>query len=261
MIKLKSIPKVIKTESNCTVHVCPNCYEKDGVVRTTLKFYKSGLGKCFRCNEVFSIDGNKSIIVKQPMMKYIKLSKTQIDEYKNAINYDSKGIQYLKQRNKYLEKDYHLFNIRFSNNSILIPFYINNELVYIQKRTFPEKKYTNMKGVTIPLYLTKQSYERYPEVVISEGVFDAIACHYLFNGILSIGIIGSTISNSQLQMLRKISPSKMTIYLDDLELSNNLKNKLRKEFFSSEIETFHVNGFKDPEVFLNYLIKEEIKIV
>lgn len=253
MTILKTLPKVISKTEKYSIHICPNCLELDNKIKPKLYLYNNGTGFCFRCKEYFILEGkqkenknNQKIF--NSKVENVKLNNKQIEYFNNSLNYDSKGLLYLENRNKYLKTDYKKFKIRFTKSTILIPFYFNNELIYYQERAYPNKHYKNLSGIKVPLYISNPDLKS-NSIIISEGCFDAIACSYLFPKYKSCGIIGSTMSMIQIEILKKLNPKSIIIYLDELQLSEELKKKLSK-YFICPIECIHFKGYKDPEIYL-----------
>jgi hypothetical protein len=157
------------------------------------------------------------------------------------INFTDKG-KILKEVKRYLikrgitEKDVKYYNLHYGYSGnlakrVIFPFYRENKLVYYCARDITgesERKYINSTGKKEIYNIEVAS--NYSEVVIVEGIIDAI-----MTGKDAISLLGKTISNYQIELLKKYEIKDVNILLDSTvkkqeicELAGRLKKYMRK---------------------------------
>jgi 5S rRNA maturation endonuclease (ribonuclease M5) len=85
--------------------------------------------------------------------------------------------------------------------------------------------------------------------VICEGPFDSIAIDLVFNNPNVIGVMGSTMTNAQINSFRDLLPENIVIWLDDTSLSEKLKLKLKARIPYADFKVIESSG-DDPEELL-----------
>ncbi|WP_299805833.1 toprim domain-containing protein [Tardiphaga sp.] len=118
----------------------------------------------------------------------------------------------------------------FSDESLLFPFYVDNEVVYLQSRSLKGngKRWMGLNGVRKPIYnLNAISGSR--KLYICEGVMDALSSHEL--GYAAIGLIGAN-AEIPLSVLRSIRGKTIYMAPDNdeagLAMARRLEDTLRK---------------------------------
>lgn len=219
---------------------------------------------CYRAQHAF-IDCSDRIIVNlariNPLMQedvtLIKLANIE-DHTDNIRRLTPKHIKYLKDRNPMIDPD--LFGIKSfefwdDRPNVFIPTYWNNELIYYQLRFMDDDipKYYLPSILRKPLYIPKCKSLDCSKIVICEGVFDAIACYYLYPDRIPVAVFGSDINKYQLGLLRSsIMVDDILIYMDDTSKSKKIKNRLEHSALAnyvSKIEIRESDG-EDPEEYL-----------
>jgi len=243
--------------------VCPIC-ELDDYTKNSLSIKSDfSVGNCFRCDTVFvnEYDPLKNefsrVYVDKSSIEYNICKLDNLTDYTNLKGNTTLGRDYLFNRNCRMDID--KYKLKSNNYFIVIPFFINDELIYYQKRSInpnAEMKHFKPEIEHQPFYHIDNDSTT---LIISEGVFDAIACDNRFKQKYdSIALCGKSMSHYQLWLLKEIKIyDKIIIYLDDTQLSMNLFNNLKNQFaIEPRFGIIKSNG-DDPEEMLNKNIKLE----
>ena len=229
-------------------------------------------GHCFRCNQVF-VNNDESLnfdipyhddVLKLTDFKLIKLSKPpwNLELFESFDEYDEQGYQYLiKKRHKYFKDLYKILKIRFTKSNPVIPFYYKGELIYYQiKLAFGDSKipYFSPPIEAKPAYII--GHGRNKKFVVCEGTFDAIACLILYPDRTPFAVLGSSITDYQLAMLRSYVPEDILVYMDNTELSIGVTNKIRQYINYAEVNIQGSDG-TDPEEFLKMKLLQGIELL
>lgn len=182
----------------------------------------------------------------------------------NYYSHTEESLEYLKSRGfKDTDKVVDKFQIGFDKNktitewyeengirkkivkrtpSITFPCFMNDKCVYIQRRYIGDsektgiQRYINMKGVVRSNVVYGWDHCRYNEsIVVCEGPFNALTWLYL--GISAIAILGTTISDFHLDLLK----DKTTILNFDYDevgtkCYNKFINKCKNNFIDFRTE-------------------------
>lgn len=163
--------------------------------------------------------------------KYVKL----IDVSESITR--NRAIEYLTKRNiEYKKIDVGI--LEGYETRVTFPFYQFGELVFWQGRIMydrPMKTYNSPKSKgwfakSDVLYGIDNI--KINEIVICEGIFDSYSVK-LATGLCCVPLLGNTISNNQMKLLKKINVNTITVMLDSdaNEQAINLSSCLRKNGF------------------------------
>jgi hypothetical protein len=184
--------------------------------------------------------------------------KWRLDLFEGFDEYDEKGMEYLiKKRHSYMKKLAPILGIRYLYHNPVIPFYYHKELFYYQVRNvfgIHHAKYQNPPIENKPAYVIEHGDNK--KFIICEGTFDAISLLIQAPTYTPFAVLGSTITDYQVAMLRTYVPEKILVYLDKTELSVKVAEKLRYWVNYADIGIIHSDGM-DPEEKLKFLIAEE----
>jgi hypothetical protein len=97
-----------------------------------------------------------------------------------------------------------------------------------------------------PFYLIDRGSDVY---VICEGPFDAMSIAMVYPDVNVLAISGSTMTTAQINSLDDRLPDKIIVWLDNTELSTNLRDKLKKKIIYADYNIVKSNG-DDPEEML-----------
>lgn len=243
---------------------CPFCkaegYTKD-------KLYIKGdltVGHCFKCHRAFiNVTDTIEYNIKTPSISrtrsfdLVKLNNENwnLDMYNNEFDdYDEIGEKYLASRHKYLPALAKVLGFKFYNHNVIMPFYFHGELIYYQMR------FTNKNPIRYffppisakPIYSIELTDSR--DLIISEGIFDGISNLLMYPDKKPICILGSSVSDYQIEMIRTYNPRSITVYMDETELSIKVTKKLQSVIDNVEYHLWKSDG-TDPEEALKKRIK------
>lgn len=250
--------------------ICPHCvdaYLSDRSYDGPYEKYKLyvtkdfSIGHCFRCGRIFVHNDDSlrfDIPVPEPPISLVDFELVKLNGkiwnlelFNEFEDFDEEGYNYLiKKRHVHFKKLYKLLNIKFSNHNPVIPFYFKGELIYYQiKMAFGDKgiPYFSPPITHKPAYIIEHGENK--KFVISEGTFDGIADLILFPDRTPFCLLGSSITDYQITMLRTYVPEDILIYMDDTELSYKVAERINQYINYANIEIRHSNG-QDPEEYL-----------
>lgn len=239
---------------------CKNCVEIEDRHDHKLYIIKDySMGYCFRCeSSYFNLTKEVSDIEKYtkiPPLKKFNSNSIDYPEIDTSYYYESNEIDsisadYLKKRNPYL--DYKKYELRCRKNRIVIPFYYGDAMLYYQIRFIDPigNKYFNPVTNNKPIYMLPSS-DITDTAILAEGTFDVMALDSLYdNSYTKLGLLGKTVTASQMKLLKYYGFSKILISLDETELSLKLRAKLVKEL---KISVDIIDTKLDPEEHLRLL--------
>lgn len=256
--------KETKTHYMIECPYCKNAYLHDDtyeVPYTKRKLYmlKNGTtGFCFRCDRAW-VNNDDSIRIEldtpeEPIsMKDFELIKLPnvglwtLDLYDGLSDQDDKGFEYLCNRNPYLEKLAPMLGIKYTEHNPVIPFRFKNELIYYQFRLAfgnPSIKYFSPPISHKPAYIIEHADCK--KFIVCEGTFDAISLLIQAPDYVPFAVLGSTITDYQLTMLRTYVPEKILVYMDETSLSTKVADRIRSFINYAEVGIIKSDG-TDPE--------------
>jgi hypothetical protein len=170
---------------------------------------------------------------------------------------DEKGERYLYSRHRYLPALAKVLGFKFYNHNIIMPFFFHGELIYYQMR------FTNKNPIRYffppishkPIYSIECNGCK--DLIICEGIMDACGLMMLYPDKTPIAVLGSTVSDYQIDMIRTYNPRSITVYMDETKLSIGVLKKLQTVINNVDYHYKRSNG-QDPEEYLKYCIKHNI---
>ena len=248
---------------------CPFCKEEG---HTKHKLYiKSDLtvGHCFVCTRTYvhvtdQVDTSYKIPDFFPLfhrkhgVELVKLSDPvwSLEKYKfESDNYDEAGINYLTGRHQFMTELYKILDFKFMDGNIVMPFKYKGEVFYYQIR-FSGKN--NKIRYFFPPISAKPPYiiehGNCKKVIICEGIFDAIALLIMAPEFMPVAILGSSISDYQLDFIREYVPDEIVVYMDETEISKRVARKIQTTIDYCPIRLIRSDG-QDPEEKLKERLK------
>lgn len=280
-VSLSELEEAGSTTSH-QIYFCPYCLAKVGKEDTTGKLYFSdekALGVCFRCNTVVFPTDEKfhtgDAVLRRSINKALsalrKTSGQVEDPPKVGMTFSElnrSDIEYLKGRNPLILPLLSMLGLKSWDGSrpgIVAPFIYRNYVSLFQVR-FKDKskpKYYTMPGPKVPYspqhLFTDFKLKREATVTICEGVYDAIAL--LILGYPNpIAVLGSSITEYQSLLLRKLMPENVIFAMDEWDISASMRASIRQlvpTVIGTHIQTF--DGL-DPEEYLVREIKDKAKL-
>lgn len=246
---------------------CPFCKEEG---HTKHKLYISGnldVGFCFTCSRTYiNIKDEVDVSFSAPKFEkfwgwhgvdLVKLDDPvwTLDKFRYEFDdYDERGVKYLMGRHKYLGELYKLLGFKFMDGNIVMPFYYHDEVIYYQIRFIGNSKirYFLPNISRKPPYIIERPGLR--RLIICEGVYDAIACMIMAPDHMPIAVLGSSVSDYQLEFIRERVPTEILVYMDETDISKRIARKIRSVIDYCPIYLIHSSG-EDPEECLKRKMK------
>lgn len=246
---------------------CPFC-RAEGHTKHKL-YIKSDLtvGHCFVCDRAFvNVTDEVKVDYKIPNFfnggffndnntpkELVRLSDPTwtLDKFHNEFDdFDQKGYDYLVKRNPYLSELYKILGFKFWQSNIVMPFFDDQGKVFYYQIRFTGNSKIRYFFPPIshkPCYIIKRNNpEAAHRLIISEGIFSGIASMLMSENYTSISILGSSVSDYQLNMIRQFVPEKIVIFLDETKLSIGVANKIKSVIDYCPIQIIKSDG-EDPE--------------
>ena len=158
---------------------------------------------------------------------------------------------------------YKILKIRFdAEHNPVIPYFYHGNLIYYQIKNaygFRGKSYPPYFNPPIdhkPAYIIEHGDNT--KFIISEGTFDCIADLIMYPNRTPFGVMGSSITDYQIGMLRSYVPDDILIYMDETSISEKIANKIARYIDYADIHIVKSNG-EDPEEALKRKIQEQIE--
>lgn len=243
---------------------CPFC-RAEGHTKHKL-YIKSDLtvGHCFVCDRAFvNVTDEVKVDYKIPNFfnggffndnntpkELVRLSDPTwtLDKFYNEFDdFDQKGYDYLVKRNPYLSELYKILGFKFWQSNIVMPFFDDQGKVFYYQIRFTGNSKIRYFFPPIshkPVYCIRKDVNK--ALIISEGCYDSIANLIMAPEYTPIAILGSSVSDYQLNMIRSFVPEKILVYMDETKLSISVANKLRSVIDYCPIKIITSNG-EDPE--------------
>lgn len=242
---------------------CPFCREEG---HTKHKLYiKSDLtvGHCFVCTRTYihvSDQVDTSFQIPDFMDKMfniynghpdlVKLSDPTwtLDKYFNEFDeFDQRGYNYLMSRHQFMDPLYKILGFKFWDGNVVMPFKYHGEVFYYQIR-FSGK--TNIRYFFPPIsakppYIIEHGND-IRRIAIVEGVFDAIAMLIMAPDYIPCAVLGSSISDYQIDFIREYNPIEIIINMDETDISQRIARKIKEKIDYCPIRIIRSNG-EDPE--------------
>ena len=252
---------------------CPFCRDSG---HTKHKLYiKSDLtvGHCFVCTRTYvhvtdQIDTSYKIPDFFPLFKnngldLVKLSDPiwSLEKYLFEFDdFDETGFNYLMSRHRFMGDLYKILDFKFMDGNIVMPFKYKGEVFYYQIRF--SGKNTKIRYFFPPIsakppYIIEHGDCR--KIIICEGIFDAIALLIMAPEFMPIAILGSSISDYQLQFIREYIPEEIIVYMDETEISKRVATKIQSVIDYCPIRIIKSDG-QDPEENLKKRLKYNKKL-
>lgn len=249
---------------------CPFCKEEG---HTKHKLYiKEDLseGHCFVCCRAFiNTDDRVDVTFKVPEFNnffgwkgfnVVPLTDPvwSLDKFKYEFDdYSEKGVQYLIGRHQFLGELYKVLDFKFWEDNIVMPFKYHGEIFYYQIRftgDSPIRYFFPPISAKPPYVIDHDVQPSGNKIIISEGVYDAIADLIMFPDHIPFAVLGSSISDYQLEFLREYLPSEILIYMDETSISKRIADRVKQTIDYCPIHIIPSDG-EDPEENLKKRIK------
>ena len=191
-----------------------------------------------------------------------------LDKFNEFDYYSERGINYLVHRNPFLRELWKPLGFRFYEDHVAMPFIDpDGNFIYYQIRFIDATKDFGVRfhfPITSakPPYIIQSSNADPGKLLICEGIFDCIAAWIQCGGkYICIALMGSKVSDYQLAFIRNwYMPQKIVYWLDETELSIQVKNRFNTVFNYSDHYIIKSDG-DDPEETLIKRMRREKSII
>lgn len=252
---------------------CPFC-KKEGHTKHKL-YIKTDLtvGHCFVCCRTFvNVTDNVDISYKIPLfsqyttpqtgLNLVKLTDPEwsLDKFKYEFDdFDQTGYDYLLSRHQYMAELYKILDFKFMDGNIAMPFKYHGEIFYYQIRFSGNSsiRYFFPPISAKPPYIIEHGANK--NFIICEGVYDAISLLIQAPDYTPFAVLGSSISDYQIEFLREYIPDKITIFMDKTQISVSIAKKLKSIVDYCPISIIKSDG-EDPEECMKRRMKEGKKL-
>lgn len=235
------------------------------------KLYIKGdlsVGHCFVCTRAFAnVTDDIDLSVKTPdfitsLFGHQKFNPVflsdpvwTLDRYKYEFDdYSEIGVNYLIGRHGFMKDLYKILGFRFLDDNVVMPFFYHGEVFYYQIRFTGDSKirYYFPPISAKPPYIIERNNNK--KFIIQEGVYDAIANMIMAPEYTPMSVLGSSISDYQMEFLKEYAPEEILVYMDETKISVRIANKLKGAGFFCPIHIIKSNG-EDPEERMKAILK------
>lgn len=255
-----------KTGSEYVIH-CPFCAEEGHSKHKLYIKDDFSLGHCFVCGRAFvnvTDEINFEVRVSDSILNFgrtlEKLNLVPLTDPTWSLNkiesdfvdFDQTGYDYLCSRHPYMKDLYKILGFKFWEGNIVMPFYYHGTPFYYQIR-FSNVGHDD-KGIRYffppisakPPYIIDHGQGKIRKLILCEGVFDAISLLIQAPDYIPVALLGSSISNYQINFIREYLPEHIIIFMDETEISLRIKDKLKSAIDYCPIDIIRSGG-EDPE--------------
>lgn len=239
---------------------CPFC-KKEGHRKHKL-YIKVDLtvGHCKVCDRAFtnvtdeintklSVPKFKNFGMYNPGLELVTLTDPtwSLDKFTDEFDdFDQTGYDYLVGRHKYMADLYKILDFKFWDGNVAMPFKYHGEVFYYQIRFTGNSKirYFFPPISAKPPYIIEHGNNK--KFIISEGVYDAIADLIMAPEYTPMAVLGSSVSDYQLEFLREYVPEEIIVYMDETDISKRIAAKIASVIDYCPIHIIKSSG-EDPE--------------
>lgn len=173
-----------------------------------------------------------------------------LDKYFNEFDdYSETGYNYLLSRHKFMDPLYRMLGFKFWDGNVVMPFMYHGEVFYYQIRFTGSTKirYFFPPISKKPPYIIEHGdTSGKVNFIIVEGVFDAIAALIMAPKFIPCAVLGSSISDYQIDFLREYNIGVIYVFMDDTKISKRIANKIKTVIDYCPIKIIKSSG-EDPE--------------
>ena len=249
---IEEAEKTVEKHNEEFICHCPFCKEEG---HTKHKLYIKddfSVGHCFVCTRAFVnvSDTVKTEVTVPKALSNFGMSSSKfilpqltdpkwtLDRYTYEFDdFDENGYKYLLGRHGFFKDLYKILGIKFWDGNVVIPFIRDGEPFYYQIRFATGSKssiryYLPKINPYKPPYLIERNENDSSRhrILIVEGIFDAIAALLQAPDFTPVAVLGSSISDDQINYIRDYSGyiSEIKIWMDETKISRGIADKLKK---------------------------------
>ena len=182
-----------------------------------------------------------------------------IDKFRDEFDdYSESGYRYLLRRHMFMSELWKILDFKFWDDNPVIPFKRNGEIIYYQirfARGGGKIKYFMPPIKNKPPYVIERDGEKRRRLLIVEGIFDAIAALIQCPEYTPVAVLGSSISDYQIDYLKDYAGvvSDIKIWMDETKISAKIASRLKYSMGYAPIEIIKSYGPDPEEVLVNIL--------
>jgi hypothetical protein len=255
---MEEVKPFLNSNDEYIIH-CPFCKEAG---HTKHKLYIKGdltVGFCFVCcRKYINVTDEVTVKVREQQFlpglyrkpfSLVRLDDPEwsLDKFKFEFDdFSEVGYNYLLGRHKYLGELYKILGFKFMDGNVAMPFFYHGELFYYQIRFSGNSKirYFFPPISAKPPYIIEHGDNK--KFIVCEGVYDAIACLIMAPEYTPCAVLGSSVSDYEIEFLREYVPEKILVYMDKTSISEGIVKKLRSVIDYCPISIIRSDG-EDPE--------------
>lgn len=278
--------QLLKKRNNLQTHIMVQCpYHGNGQEKKPSAGFRKDDGKfhCFACNEVHSLPevisycfGKYDDVLGKFGLKWLQKNFQHLEvEQREALKLDLSRKK-VKKESKYVSEEeldsyrythsylyergmtdeiIEIFDLGYDevSRSITFPMRdVNGNTLFVSRRRVKYKRYEYPKGVEKPLYglYELSQLEQQPdELIICEGMFDALTCWVYGKYAVALNGLGNDLQFEQLRQL----PVRKLILATDMDkagldarqrIRDNVKNKIITEYVWDKAMAKDLNSMK-----------------
>jgi hypothetical protein len=155
---------------------------------------------------------------------------------------------------------YKMLDFKFMDGNIVMPFKYKGEVFYYQFRF--SGKNSKIRYFSPPISAKPPhiiEHGNCKKIIICEGIFDAIALLIMAPEFMPIAILGSSISDYQIDFIREYVPEEIVVYMDETDISRRVATKIQSIIDYCPIRIIKSDG-QDPEENLKKRLKYNKKL-
>jgi hypothetical protein len=241
---------------------CPFC-KKEGHRKHKLYINdEMEQGFCFVCCRSF-INVCDDLVFKTPDLdllkagpsywspiSYLENTEKRSPNFLEFLDSSEDGMRYLLGRHKFLGELSKILGFRYTDKGdVVIPFKYHSDVIYYQIRHIDADERVRywlppMPKGTKPPYIIENGNNK--KLIICEGVFDAIALLIQAPTFTPVAVLGSTITDYQLNFLREYVPEEIKVYMDDTDKSRHVRDRIKSVINYCPVSIIRSDG-TDPE--------------
>lgn len=184
-----------------------------------------------------------------------------LDKFRDEFdNYSEYGYRYLLRRHMFMSELWKVLDFKFWDDNPVIPFKRNGQIIYYQirfARGGGKIKYFMPPIKNKPPYVIEREGEARQKLLVVEGIFDAIAALIQCPGYTPVAVLGSSISDYQINYLKDYAGvvRDVKIWMDETKISAKIARRLKNAVGYAPIEILPSYGPDPEEVMVDRLRK------
>ena len=175
-----------------------------------------------------------------------------IDKFATEFeNYSEEGYRYLLRRHMFMSELWKILDFKFWDGNPVIPFKRDGQVIYYQIRFMNpggKIKYFMPPIKNKPPYIIEREGPARKRLMVVEGIFDAIAALIQCPDYTPVAVLGSSVSDYQIDYIKDYSGvvEDIKIWMDETKISAKIAQRLKYAFSYAPVGIIRSTG-PDPE--------------